>query len=435
MKEKKTEKDLSILDSQDVEIKNVDVQGNAPTDEKKKIKPWILILSVFLIIVVAAAAVYSWYDYTTLATYTGGRVTRAEFNESVETAIQANPEYEEMIMQYKDQMLISLAQEEVFYKQLDNLGVGQMTKEEMQTIRDEAVQTVDSYVNSNLSSIISGLPDGYTEKDLTKALSDFRDEILVSSGFKDIDDFVDYVTKQKMVNKAYEELLTEEENAPTNEEVEAKYDALLEMQKTAYDENPAAYLNERGTLEMSLYIPSGIRYVRHILIKLDDEALSEIQNLRYEGKDDEADLKYDEALAALKPKAEEILAKIDAGEITFKDAITEFGEDPGMSSYPDGYEVCEGYDMYVEEFTTASMELTEVGQYSGLVATSYGYHIIEYYKDMESVTTPFSDVATTIYQTLLDSNKEDRWFAMIDQWVIDLNLKYRDETLNMDAVN
>ena len=431
MKEKKTEKDLSILDSQDVEIKEKTADTkNAPADEKKKIKPWILVLSVFLILVVSAAAVYTWYDYTTLATYDGGRVTRAELNDNVDKLMAANPGYEEMIMQYKSQLLMSLAQNEVVYKQFENLGVGTLTAEEKQTIKEQSEQTVDSVVNSNLSSIVSGLPQGYSERDLTKAIADFKKEILVANGFNSVNDLIDYMMEQEIYSKAYEELMTDEENAPTDEEVKAKYDEILESQKLAYDESPAAYLNESSSVEFPLYVPSGIRYVRHILIKLDDETMSEIQTLRYQGNDEEADKMFEEALEAIKPKAEEILAMLDAGEITFEDAITEYGEDPGMASYPDGYELCKDYDMYVEEFTTAGMELTEVGQYSGLVSTSYGYHIIQYYKDLESAITPFEDVSEGIYQTLLQDNKDNHWIDMIDQWMIDLNLHFKDESLN-----
>ena len=77
MKEKKTEKDLSIIDSQDEILEDASPENAYentlnPSEgyekEKKKIKPWILIASVVLIFAILAVGVFTWYKYTTLAT-------------------------------------------------------------------------------------------------------------------------------------------------------------------------------------------------------------------------------------------------------------------------------------------------------------------------------------------------------------------------------
>jgi parvulin-like peptidyl-prolyl isomerase len=48
-------------------------------------------------------------------------------------------------------------------------------------------------------------------------------------------------------------------------------------------------------------------------------------------------------------------------------------EDPGVASYPDGYLFQSGE--MVAEFEDATAAL-EIGQVSGIVETTYGYHII-----------------------------------------------------------
>lgn len=98
-------------------------------------------------------------------------------------------------------------------------------------------------------------------------------------------------------------------------------------------------------------------YVRvyHVLVAFDS----------FDGTDEEV-RQY--ALAV----AEDMLERIQNGEDIYELAQTE-GDDPGMIGNPDGYFFT--YDYMVEPFEKASFAL-EVGELSGLVETSYGYHII-----------------------------------------------------------
>ena len=457
MNDKKTEKDLSILDSQDVEIEDVKEEvKNESIDkvvnedivvesdnvemeaEKKPIKPSIIFTSIFLILAIIAVGIFTWYNYTTLATYDGGRVTRAEFNEKLQANILAqgiteeqlnDPSNKEAIQEYKDQLLVSIAYDEVIFKQLENLSVGQLTPEELEKLKEDTRLSLEDYVNSNIDAIISTLPEGYSEKDLENAKEDFKVSALNQIGCNDLDDYIDVRIAEESFFKAYQELLPEDEIAPTDDEVKSEYNKLLEIQKEDYDASPSDYLSQKGSNKFELYVPSGIRMVRHVLIKIDDETLTQIQTLKSEGKEEEANQIYSDSLEIIKPAAEDILSQLDSGEISFTDAIGLYGEDEGMDYYPDGYEVCEGFDRYVPEFTEGSMSLSVIGEYTNLVATDYGYHIIEYYSDVPSEITPYEDVATELYMTLLEAEKSNRWLEFIEQWPIELNLKFKDEKL------
>lgn len=109
--------------------------------------------------------------------------------------------------------------------------------------------------------------------------------------------------------------------------------------------------------------------VKHILVKFDSE--------KAEGAD-------------AKKRAEEVLAKVKAGE-DFDKLIEEYNEDPGLTE--DGYTFANDGTM-VQEFADASFAL-QVGETSGLVETSYGYHII---KRLERALT------ITDYLVLLNKN-------------------------------
>ena len=113
------------------------------------------------------------------------------------------------------------------------------------------------------------------------------------------------------------------------------------------DDEVLAYLNE------NLDTYGDARRSSHILFKVDSD-----------GSNDEEQ----------KKAAQDVLDKINAGDINFDDAAKEYSED---SSAENGGDV--GWDClttFVTEYEDALKELDK-GQVSGLVKSTYGYHIIK----------------------------------------------------------
>ncbi len=97
--------------------------------------------------------------------------------------------------------------------------------------------------------------------------------------------------------------------------------------------------------------------VKHILVAFDEEGLGDVT---------------DEKKAAAKAEAEEVLKKLNGGG-DFDKLMEEYNDDPSASA--EGYTFADDGTM-VPQFTDASFAL-EIGETSGLVETSYGYHIIQ----------------------------------------------------------
>ena len=82
----------------------------------------------------------------------------------------------------------------------------------------------------------------------------------------------------------------------------------------------------------------------------------------------------DEEKAANREKIEAAYARLNAGE-NFEDLMFELSEDPGLSSYPDGYTF--GPDSEFNEDFYNGTKILEIGQHTGIITSVDGYHIIK----------------------------------------------------------
>ena len=127
-----------------------------------------------------------------------------------------------------------------------------------------------------------------------------------------------------------------------------------------YNTPGSALYADNDTL-MAYAAEQGYIAADHILIKTVDDQMQPLDA---------------EDLAAQKALAEDILSQLKAGDGSyeaFAALADEYSEDPGRLSNPTGYTFTTGE--MVEEFDTAARALAE-GEMSGIVESSYGYHII-----------------------------------------------------------
>lgn len=104
--------------------------------------------------------------------------------------------------------------------------------------------------------------------------------------------------------------------------------------------------------------------------------------------------------AAARAKAEDLLAQINAAEdpiAKFDELMKQYSQDTGLAANPDGYTFTPD-SSFVDEFKDGVYEL-EPGEISGIVESSFGFHILER-------TTP--DISEQ-YQT-------ERMNALMDEW-------------------
>lgn len=293
----------------------------------------------------------------------------------------------------------------------------ELSEEELNTAKESALTAANSYLTDyedetiedeteRREAAIKGFNDAFKSSGI-----DF-DEVLADMEQQYIDDAL----TQKILNENYDTIAE-----PTDEEIQARYDDELEADKKKYEEDPSQYSTDMsyytyyGTLK-PLVAPEGLYYVKHILIKNADNADEEDKDRDY------------------KALAQEVLDKVNAGE-DFDALITEYNEDPGMESNPDGYIIGADFEgVYDDAFQKAAAELKKEGDVSGLVEGEYGIHIIKRYKDVSTDPVPLDEVKDAIKEEIMNDKKNDMYDDLIEQWRSGLEIVTYDKRVQYIGV-
>ena len=266
-----------------------------------------------------------------------------------------------------------------------------------------------------------------------------------------------------------------------------EYDGLVLDQQGTLDATPTLYQSYVSNGTDIYYVPEGYRGIKQILIALDEDQANEISGLQstittndtaledlrtqldelqnpVEGEEPTAtpgeieasteqvetqiaqlveenataqtqlDELQTQAYAQIEATASEALEKAQAGE-DFDELIATYGEDDGMKEEPyasQGYPVCEGLTAYVTEFQDAAMALEKVGDISGLVKTSYGYHILQYAQDIPSGPVAYETVEEDLRAQLLSEKQDEAYTAKVDEWVAAADVERNERLLQAD---
>lgn len=136
----------------------------------------------------------------------------------------------------------------------------------------------------------------------------------------------------------------------------------------------------------------------------------------------------EDEIAAKKAQAEKVLEELSAitdPEVLaarFAELKEEYDEDTGKTVYPDGYVFTEG--TMVTEFEDAVKSL-KAGEISGIVESSYGYHIIMRLAPDADRTVTYSSDGTTAYSAryLCASNA---YADAVEQYVDGIEMEYAE---------
>ena len=150
--------------------------------------------------------------------------------------------------------------------------------------------------------------------------------------------------------------------------------------------------------------------------------------------DDGTDM-TDEEKAEVRKEAEAALKELlalegDREALTERfDALMAEADDPGMTTFPDGYTFTE--NQMVQEFEDGTRALEEY-ELSDIVETSYGYHIILRLPLDPDGKTLSQDSGTGDYMTLRADAANELFNAMLIGWIESAEVEWKDDFGSLD---
>lgn len=354
---------------------------------------------------------------------------------------------EEMLTEVRTNVVEQLKSNMATKAKAAELKLDQLTEEEETKLKTDAEADYQSQVDSKVAS--------YTDEGLTDEEKQARAiEELTAAG----------TTVDSLIKTARETLINDKIRAYTikdvkitDEDVQKKYDELVEADKTSYEESPSDYCSAKNNGDDLYFAPEGVRLVKQILIQYDQETRDAITAANgkvsaaqaiIESEDDthtqeekdqaqkdleaaqaEVDSLTDQGYASIDAEADEVLEKLAAGEDW--DALSaEHNDDPGMMAGREtaetGYAVCTGMTSFDSAFTEAAMALEKIGDTTGKIrGSSNGYYIIRYVGDVTPGEVGLEAVKEDIAADLQSEAEDAAYDQKISEWLSEKQAEFK----------
>ena len=355
----------------------------------------------------------------------------------------------------------ALKQDMVLRAKAAELGLDQLTEEELAKVQEAAEADVETSKTYIKASYLTEEQQALEGEELDAAIQEQLDLLGISA-----DSYIVREKDQLIDQKVYDYAVKDVE--VTDEEVKADYDAKVAADEEKYKENASAWTSADRSGSTLYYAPAGIRRVRQILVKfgdedqaavdeanakvteatgkvtaaqktLDDESASEEDKAK--AQEDlaaaEAELEAagealkaasDAAYANIDEDADAVLAALAENPDSWDDLVKEKNGDPGMKegapNAERGYSVCEGMSGFDSAFVDAAMALSSVGDVSGKIrGASGGYYIIKYVGDVAEGSVDYDSVKDKIHETLLADKKDTVYTETLNAWIEEAGIR------------
>lgn len=148
-----------------------------------------------------------------------------------------------------------------------------------------------------------------------------------------------------------------------------------------------------------------------------------IKQIFFNKYDDSGNLLAADKLAQVKANAQKVFALAQAGKGSFDSLVTQYNEDSGMKSNPDGY-IFDKSSSYLQVFKDTAFAMN-VGDVK-LIESDEGYHIM-YKVAVDPSASTYND---DMKETVLESMKWSDFQSLIDQKVKQAKIVKNAHTLN-----
>lgn len=374
-------------------------------------------LCVLVIAALMAGCVGGGNPSKVLAVVNGEPVTMAAVDLLVNEQLAASGYTQDSVVEEMGEDVLNGYKAEVLEDLIAQYALMQYAEENGLTLSAEEEQQVQENTQAYMENLKTRATEGMSDG--------FSGNVFVNTAAEKNNKYNEYINRYGVTEELAEELQQRqlilpkvrekllEGFQPAEEDARAYYEELLATQKQLAEEDPDTAVQNytAGSNAVNVFVPEsleGARYVKHILIGLPEEAQTEISAAQQAGDTAQAEELQAEYMAEALKTAQEAQDKINAGA-DFEEMIAEYNEDPGMASQPDGYLVYEGAN-FVEDFLSEALTLEKVGDITTEpVESEFGYHIIQFAKDVPVGTIPYEDVKDEIWAAYHSEGAAEYW--------------------------
>ena len=365
---------------------------------------------------------------------------QAQYDEASAMYAQYGIPVENYAAEIKESILEGMVRQAVLDAKAEEMGLSALDEDTLADLTAQANDDLEMYIGY------------YSSYFASEGASDEENREATIQGLAENGISVDMLLESRVKNYVSEQLhdVITKDVAVTDEEIQAKYQAMIEEDKENYDGDDYAYNSALSEQAVIAWNPEGYRTVKHVLVKFDDaqaQEYSELQstleslNAELEALDNPEEAAEEEAAprtreeiqtdignigvsiealySTLMPRAQEVIDAFNAGT-DIDTLIDQYGEDPGMTAEPaksQGYAVAENSTYWDPAFTEGAMSIAEVGQISEPVRGQYGIHIIYYLADITPGEVPFEDIQEGVAAAALEDKISKTYDDQVNAWI------------------
>ena len=395
-----------------------------------------------------------------VAEVNGAKITKGEA-ESIYNQMMTETEYYYSMYGYSfdrtDKTVIASIKSQTLTLMTENLALEQKAEALGLALTEEEEAAVEQDAQDQYNELISGMMEQYelTEEDAIAQAAEAGTTLSMIQYF---------LRNDKIQQKLHD--YAGQDAAVTDEEIAAEFDTRVASAKETYDATPSQYGSDVLNGSTIYYRPAGYRNVKNLVISLPEDVQTTVDDLssqlymatyykymydyqltnggelddatkqeytdksaEYQTQMDDLQAQLDAAAAAgreqIQAKADEVLALCKAEGADFDALMAEYNGDTATGTLVEvGYPVCADSTGYVEAFTQGAMALEKVGDVSDLIATAYGYHILQYASDVTEGAVELDDaLRAAIESDLLTTKQDDAYTAAREEWIKEAKIK------------
>lgn len=352
---------------------------------------------------------------------------------------ETNSAYASYAQAYRKNIIDMLSNEKLILKKAQELGLDQLTDEEMAEIEKTYSKNLGDWYASfetkakealGLSTDnTSGTEDSANDEKILEKEKELFNEYISGFGLSE-ETFLKWQTNTAIQKKVNDYLI--KDITVSDDEVDEYVTKLTAEAKETYEKSASSYASDSEYKKV--WMPDDARYIKYIVVAIPSSDYAEINAARNESGADDAEIDKirDEKLADIKTKADAALEKATAKDADFDAVVKEYSSAYSEDTAGQKTLVLNSKGLISDALYDAVFSLEKPGDVSGLIPTDSGYYIIQYVDNAKVTDDQIKEYKTTVKEELLTSRQSEKTSAALEEWRNAVGYEYDYDKLNFE---